>query len=420
MTSHLDTNRYLVVSTDSHAGPSLQGDLREYCPARYLDEFDAYATQSSDLSAGRQDLLVARMLEHFSDSAKAAMEQTRTCPGQADHAARLQDMDADGVVADVIFPGGQNGEVLPFVGLGFGAGEAAPLELQAVGCEIWNRWLADFVSGAPERHAGVMQVPIADLPTTLELIQRGHDAGLRAVNFPAPRLDFPSYNEPIYEPLWNLCESLGLPLCVHSGGGELPLGVTGPAGGALYAAEVHWLGRRALHQLILAGVFERHPGLKLVFTEQRVSWIPEALNDLDSVYASYASGELRKELPRKPSEYWASNCFVAGSFLAPFELELRDVVGPRNLMWGTDYPHVEGTWPYTKESIRFTFSHSDEDEARAILGLNAIDVFGLDRSALEAVAERVGPTDAEVRAPIDETDLPEHRGLAFREIGAYA
>jgi predicted TIM-barrel fold metal-dependent hydrolase len=251
-------------------------------------------------------------------------------------------------------------------------------------------------------------------------VQWGREHGLTAVNFPAPRADLTPFNDPIYERFWSVCEDLDLVLCTHSGGGELASGFHGPMGFYLNAAECHWLSRRGLHQLMFTGVFERHPTLKLVFAEQRAAWVPQTLTDYDSVYLTPFRNDIRETLPKRPSEYWYSNCYIAGSMLSPFEVEMRHQIGLRNLMWGVDYPHAEGCWRRTPEALRFTFAGTPEDDVRAILGENAIALFGLDAAALRATADRIGPTPAQVDKPLPREELPAHRGLAFREIGIYA
>jgi predicted TIM-barrel fold metal-dependent hydrolase len=427
---------YLVVSTDAHAGPSLERQLRPYCPATLLEAFDAFAASlrrdREQPPQGRDDDLVggnahvrltqaARQDPNAPEWLKAAYARSRSCPGLQDPDARRADMDADGIAADVILAGGDNGEVLPFAGIGIDAGSTAVAgELKAAGGHIWNAWLADFVSGAPERHVGVMQIPIWDVDQAVREVEWARAAGLKAVNLPAPRGDYPPYTDRVYEPLWAACEAQAVPLVTHSGGGEPALGLNGPLGRSVSAAEIHWLSRRGLWQLTFGGVFERHPGLKLVFTEQRVTWVPETLRDLDSIYFSQAHRELAQNLPRRPSEYWAEHCFLSGSFLAPFEAAARDEVGLRNLMWGSDYPHQEGTWPRTRLSMRNTFAGIPEAEVRMILGLNALAVYDLDEDALRAVANRVGPTPDDLAVKPTKDELPDHIGAAFREIGTYA
>jgi hypothetical protein len=99
---------------------------------------------------------------------------------------------------------------------------------------------------------------------------------------------------------------------------------------------------------------------------------------------------------------------------------MRDSVGPKNLLWGSDYPHTEGTWPRTRLAMRNTFQGVPEPEVRAILGENALNVFDLDRSELEKVAARIGPTPDEISRPLGENEFPAFRGHAFRERGSFS
>ena len=422
---------YLVVSADSHAGPALVGQLRKYCPDRHLEAFDEYAADHARQQAPVEDEaeLTAEQVQsrrrqgslHPSPAIAEAFANLRTFAGLQDPHARLRDMDADGIAADVIFAGGQNGEVLPFLGFGLDGGSVrVDAELRALGAHIWNQWLSDFVSVAPERFVGVIQVPIHDLDVAVREIEWAVGAGLKAVNIPAPRRDFPPYTDPAYEPLWSVCRDTGIPLVCHSGGGETALGTEGPMGWALYHSESHWLSRRGLWQLIFGGVFDRHPSLKLVFTEGRVAWIPETLRDLDSIYLSEVFPDVRENLRQRPSDYWRQNCYVAGSFLARFEVALRDEIGDHNLLWGSDYPHIEGTWPRTRLAMRNTLWDVPVDEVRKVLGENALGVYPLDAEALEPIAARIGPKPSEIAQPVPADELPAFRGFAFREVGNMA
>jgi predicted TIM-barrel fold metal-dependent hydrolase len=246
----------------------------------------------------------------------------------------------------------------------------------------------------------------------------GREHGLRGINFPAPRRGLTPYNDPVYEPFWSAVEDLDLPLSSHAGAGDIALGISGPAGFALLAIETPWLGRRALWQMIFSGVFERHPRLKLAFAEHGTVWAPQTLRDMDSAYRFEPMAELRKIIPELPSTYWQRNCFLAASFAARFEVEQRHEVGVDKIMWGSDYPHMEGTWPHNMASLRTTFHDVPEEDVRRMLGENAIDVYGFDAGALDKVAERIGPLPEELNKPAGE--LPEFRGMAFRELGLWA
>ena len=135
-------------------------------------------------------------------------------------------MDESGVAAEVVFAGGQNFEELPFMGKGWNAGLAGVrTELRSSAQVIWNRWLAEFITASPTRLMGVLQNPVWDIDLAVQEIEWGAARGLRVVNLPAPRRDFPAYTDRAYDKLWAACVDNGCVLTTHSGGGEEPLGI---------------------------------------------------------------------------------------------------------------------------------------------------------------------------------------------------
>jgi predicted TIM-barrel fold metal-dependent hydrolase len=99
----------------------------------------------------------------------------------------------------------------------------------------------------------------------------------------------------------------------------------------------------------------------------------------------------KSHLSMKPSDYFRRNVRIGSSCMSRIEAERRHEIGLGNIMWGTDYPHPEGTWPITQKMMIETFHGLPEDEIAAMLGGNALDWYGLDRPELEAIAERIGP-----------------------------
>jgi predicted TIM-barrel fold metal-dependent hydrolase len=176
----------------------------------------------------------------------------------------------------------------------------------------------------------------------------------------------------------------------------------------MWLMEVTWFSHRPLWSLILSGVFDRFPGLRLVLAEQGSAWIRGALDTMDQFYAQLARGnvgELRfvepQLLERMPSEYWERNCFVAASFLHRDDCARRDLIGTHKVMWGSDYPHLEGTFPFSEEGIRMTFAGVDPAEVHAMLAGNAAAVYGFDLEALAPLAARHGPRVDAVAAGLD-------------------
>ena len=411
------------MSNDTHIGPRLIEDLRPYCPHEHLDEFDRFAAEATAAKTTATEMLHGSgYLDH---------PNFRTL-GHHDSAARLADYDHDGIAAGVMFHGSMNLEPIPFIAQELGKPTTyGDHQLVGVGMRIYNRWLADFVSQAPHRHIGLAYLPMWDVDAAVAEVSGHDEAGLRGVNFPAMRDGaLPEYNRKLWEPLWSACEELRMPLVTHVGGATNAR-YSGLEGVALLQYESGgFTSRRAVWWLILAGVFERHPGLKLVITETPGNWFPPPRT------ARRPVGLLRRQAGRAPqqgpartgapasSEYMANNVYYGASFASPFEVQ--QAVLHRNdtqLLWGSDYPHLEGTFvnpedrdvpSVTRLALRHTFCGVSPEATRRMVGENAIDVYGLDADALRSVANQIGaPTADDLATPIDA--VPEGASLtAFR------
>jgi predicted TIM-barrel fold metal-dependent hydrolase len=412
----------VIVSCDSHAGPRLRQQLRDYCPGKYLGDFDVFADRWDAQQAALAQTSAPRTDDL--DTSFLAGHPNLSIPGHYEPKARLRDMDFDGVAAEVIFHFSQNGEPLPFVygpAGGLNATAADEFELAAVGYHIYNEWLADFVSAAPDRLVGLAYLPTWDIEATVKELTWARNAGLRAVNFPPPsRVGHLEYNNPAWEPFWSACEDLGMALTTHSSGAAPFDYFSGPGGQDLVVYECGgWMARRAVWWLVHGRVFERHPDLKLVITEQYEGWWTSTLNELDQVYVRFGSHRSGMEkLPKMPSEYVRSNVFIGASFLSTYMAEDACQEGyAANILWGRDYPHVEGSFLYSEDpssesitrlALRHVFSRVPRREALMMAGENAVEVFGLDRAALVDVASRIGaPTGDElVTAPGELPPVP--------------
>jgi predicted TIM-barrel fold metal-dependent hydrolase len=271
---------------------------------------------------------------------------------------------------------------------------AIPAERDA-GPAIYNRWLADFCSADPSWHFGVAVVPIADVAAAAAEVGRARGLGLRGgISLPPVRPDQPSYNQQLYDPLWAACQDHEMALNIHGGAGMTYEG--GVERVAIALSDTDFFTRRALWFLIFGGVFERFPRLRVALTEQRAHWVPGMLAELDSIYRSARCAALRKILPRLPSEYFATNCYIGASFMSISECDMRYDIGLDRIMWGSDYPHLEGVWPWVNEGLRWTYNGVDETELRKMLGGNAIECYGFDTDRLRLRADEIGPTVKEI------------------------
>jgi hypothetical protein len=152
---------------------------------------------------------------------------------------------------------------------------------------------------------------------------------------------------------------------------------------------------------MLGGVFDRHPDLRLLMTEVRGDWLPATLRHLDQVFERSRD---QVTTSRQPSEIWSAHCLTSLSFVHKAEVDMRHELGIETVFFGRDYPHAEGTWPNTRDWLRHAFAGVPEEELRLMLGENAIRVLRLDRAALIRVAERVGPSPADIMRPGEDLD----------------
>src|SRR3954469_8300777 len=348
-------DRYLVISADCHGGGNIT-DYRPYLPKKWHDDFDAWAS-SYEIP---YDDMTGPDGERNWDSKR-----------------RLTELEADGIVAEVIFPN----TVPPFfpkasLGDQPPAQTAGDLDARWAGLQAHNRWMADFCADAPGRRAGVAQIMLHDVDAAVAEVRWAKEAGLTGgVLLPGapPGSNLPPLYDPVYEPLWSVCEELEVPVNHHRGSAVPVLGDE-PIANVIFILEVTWWAHRALWHLIFSGVMDRHPDLQFVFTEQGTAWIPETLRTLDHFFHRLRDatgsqeaewGEPVRALSLSPSEYWARQCHVGSSFLRPSECPLRGSVGVERIMWGSDYPHLEGSHPYSLEALRLTFSSVDPAEVAA-------------------------------------------------------
>ncbi|MCQ0016715.1 amidohydrolase family protein [Actinomadura madurae] len=168
----------------------------------------------------------------------------------------------------------------------------------------------------------------------------------------------------------------------------------------LYATEVSWWSARPMWFLIWTGVFERFPGLRFGAQECGLWWVANMLWQMDVAFErEHGTKKLASfgaHMKRRPSEYFDANCFVGGSTAKRRELADRHQIGVRNILWGNDFPHPEGSWPHTREWLTHMFADVPEDETRVMLGEAAVEMFGFDREELMAVARRIGPLPSEL------------------------
>jgi predicted TIM-barrel fold metal-dependent hydrolase len=413
------TDKVIIVSSDSHAtvpedlwAEYLDPEFHEYLP-RLHEERIVYF--ESVWSATRM------MMEPFPEVIEA--HTVGGVRGVHDVDVRLAEMDREGITAELVYLGDFRTTDLAHNVLN----GVYPVEMMDAGARAFDRWLHDAFGSHRDRLLLTgANLSCTDIDAAVAELRWIADRGFVGTYLPGFVRDagLPPLFDAYWDPFWAESAALGVAQVVHAGygldqgdgyaemenvyrevkaagGSDLDLAMR--LGTEVFTQEFFSdpRPRRPMWQMMLGGVFDRHPDLKLMMTEVRLDWIPAVLAHLDAIYEEH-----RDELPakRRPSEYWHSNCLGGASFMHKVEVEMRDEIGIETVLFGRDYPHPEGTWPKTAEWLRDAFAGVPEADARLLLGENAIRFFDLDHDALAAIADKIGPTIEEVTggAPVRE------------------
>jgi predicted TIM-barrel fold metal-dependent hydrolase len=392
--------RYTIISADCHAGGS-HAQYREFLEERYLEDFDAWRNKYRNPF---KDLGDQRRYRNWDDEMRNSQQE------------------ADGIVGEVVFPNTVPPFFPTFV---LFAQPPGPEDYQhrLAGIRAHNRWLVDWCGRFPERRAGIGQIFLNDIDDAIEDVKWIKEHGLRGgILLPnlAPDVKWvrPLY-DPAYDRLWEVISDLDVPINIHGGTGAPDYGDY-PFSMLLYINEVGFYSQRPLVHFILGGVFERFPRLRFVITETGCAWVPPLLNRLDStieqIRKTGQTGEIRygqdEKLNQLASEYFAQNCYMGVSQPGPADAAVRHEIGIDRFMWGSDYPHDEGTHPFTREHLRQVFPGVQPGEMQQILAENVAKLYDFDLTALAPLAAKVGPSVEEIATPLQ--SLPEDANQALR------
>ncbi len=384
---------YTIVSADGHVGAD-RPDYKPYLEKRWHDDFDAWFNS---------------YVNPFDDLVDPDADRNW------DSARRQRELESDGIVAEVLFPN----TVPPFFPtenlISRPPETAVELEQRTAGLRAHNRWLAEFCADLPGRRAGLSQIFVNDPHDAARDIAWAANNGLKGILVSAvpPDSALKGLYSADYDPIWAAAQDHDLAVCQHGGMGvpDMP-----DAPVFIWLMEVPYFANRSLWHLIAGGVFERFDRLRFTMTEQKVGWVPDVLRRMDGFWEHWtktgsvgllpSSGD---ELPNPPSFYFQRNVWMGSSFTPRQEAEIIVDLGPSRVMWGSDFPHDEGTFPHTTEALRLAYHDWAEPALRDVLGRNAAQVYGLDYAELAKLG--IGPIVKEVAVPLDV--IPESKSLAF-------
>lgn len=273
-------------------------------------------------------------------------------PGAFDPELRLKDLDDEGIWAELIYPS-----------ISMWTSSLTDPDLLRAGVEVINDWALEFQEHSP-RFVCTAHLPLLSIDDTVREVRRTHEMGFKAAFFPVePPPSRPRFNQDAWEPLWTVLEETGMVMAVHIGTESHDAGVIngqyhrGPGGAVLNYFETSFGGQRIAAQMITSGALDRHPGLKVMISEGGATWGPFLADRMDEGYRQHSSA-VRPKLSKLPSEFLFDQIYASfqhdGSAVAAMT-----AMGWNNVCWGSDYPHIEGTFGHTQQTLHGLFGGVD-------------------------------------------------------------
>ncbi len=372
--------QYRVISADSHAiePPDL---WQRYLPHAYKDRGprviseptgDIWVCQGMPSHIAKRPMgAVAKNKEKAYAAAAAGEQRYATDANDWNPDARVEYMRQDGVDAEVLYPN--------YVMRAFGIPDP---DLQQAVCQAYNDWLSDFCSTHPQELFGIAVIPVFDVDWAIRECRRAKEKGLVGALLPQDAPDGSRYSAAQWDPLWATLAELNMPLSLHiiaSGHANTnwTRDETGEESAAVGYAVLPVRMARAFGTFILEGVFDRHPGLKLISAENELSWAANFLGRLDWGYhrRTMAKDPMVK-CQRLPSEYWHEHCYLTFIDDLPGVM-LREFIGVDRIMWSSDFPHLDSSWPESRRFLEKHLAAVPADEARPIVAETCVRLYGL-------------------------------------------
>ncbi|MFQ5699772.1 MAG: amidohydrolase family protein [Myxococcota bacterium] len=285
-----------------------------------------------------------------------------------DPKVRLADQDRDGVAAEIIYPT-----------VGMVLCNHRDFDYKKACFDAYNRWVSEYCATHPARLLGCGQTAMRSPEEGVRDLESIRRLGLRGVMMPGnPAVE--DYDSKLYDPFWEAAIDLGLPLSFHI----LTTRETAPVRGPLMNGFLSVIRgcQDIMGTLILGGVFERHPDLKVVCVEADAGWVPHYMYRMDHAYKRHRFWlPAGQELSRLPSEYFRENIYTTfqDDWVA---FRMADQMNWRRLLWANDFPHSDSTWPDSQAMLARHSQHLSEEQKRGILCENVGELYGIDLSRL--------------------------------------
>ena len=292
-------------------------------------------------------------------------------PGGYDPHAHVKDLEKDGVSSDVLY-----------ASLGASMYGLADQVFIRDLFEAYNHWLQDFCKTYPDNLNGIGLVLIDDqVEAGISQMERAASLGLKGVMIPVGPRPSETYDKPMYDRFWAAAQDMNMPVSLHLGTlrpGNVRLMENGKVTQtAVERCNNEYAVRYSLGHMILSGVFERYPGLRVVNVEHEISWLPFFMHRMDVTFIERPTQAIyRYKGDMKPSDYMRSNVYHSFQEDGP-GIRLRDIIGIDRIMWGNDYPHAESTFPESQRILTSILDGVPEDEQELIVGGNCRNLYNL-------------------------------------------
>jgi predicted TIM-barrel fold metal-dependent hydrolase len=283
----------------------------------------------------------------------------------------LRENEEDGVYGSVVYPTA-----------GLQVFRVPDLGLLSACCRAYNDWLVDFCQADTRRLKGIAMLNVEDVDEAVRELGRVRRLGLAGAMITVYPPEERAYDSPDYEPFWAAAQDLDAPISLHIDTNRpAPLVVAESnrsTRASLLANADHWV-RVSLGHLVLEGVFERHPRLRVGSAEHELAWAPHFIERLDYTYTQRARREHwhRFAGAAVPSDFFRNNVFLSFQEDA-LGIRDRELIGVDLLMWGNDYPHTESTFPRSREILARLLDGVPDDDRRRITADNAARLYHFD------------------------------------------
>lgn len=295
-------------------------------------------------------------------------------PGCYDPRARLADMDDNRTERSLCFP-----NMTRFCGQIFHEAKDKDVAMKCV--RAYNDWMVEeWCAGSGGRLIPLCLIPLWDPVAAAAEIRRNAARGSRAITFPEMPsfLGLPDIHDPsgFWEPVFDACQETETLLCMHIGSGSRLIETSPHAPRAVMVTLKNNMAQLSLVEWLCSGLLAKYPGLKIVYSESQIGWIPAVLERLDKVYTHAAYADLPASITQPPSTYMNGRVF-ASFFDDETGLRDRDAIGIEQILFEIDYPHQDTTWPNSDRLVRQMTNLLAPDEIRKVIRTNALAMFGL-------------------------------------------